>query len=159
MPAFTHLNNGCDCQSCQHRKKDAPQLPKRTKGFSPGAAAHASQAVRSAGSTANGIAFAVLLGKSWQAIDASDPSGLAAAGHCRLNSDRNDNARSLTRRVGVGGDFAAFPVFPAEVVAVPPTPTHYRWGSPAALPGPSGRAAGQTGTVSAVRDGIRMNDA
>lgn len=56
MPAFTHLNNGCDCQSCPHRKKDAPQLPKRTKGFAPGAAAHASQAVR----TADSIAFPLL---------------------------------------------------------------------------------------------------
>jgi hypothetical protein len=191
MPAFMHLNNGCHCQSCPHRKKDGPQLPKRTKGFSPGAAARASQAVRSAGS----IAFPLLprIGPAERRTGSrslrfsGNPGkplmrlilpALAAAGRCRLNSDRNDNARSLTRRVGVGGDLAAFPVFPTEVVAVPRTPTHYRWGSPAnsdsyascaigfrtqqgraALPGPSGRAAGQTGTVPAVRDGIQMNDA
>jgi hypothetical protein len=34
---------------------------------------------------------------------------LAAAGHCRLNSDRNDNARSLTRRVGISEDFCGIP--------------------------------------------------
>jgi hypothetical protein len=28
-------------------------------------------------------------------------------------------------------DFAAFPVFPTEVVAMPRKPTHYQWGSPA----------------------------
>ena len=92
---------------------------------------------------------------------------LAAAGRCRLNSDRNDNARSLARRVegrvqatlASAGDFAAFPEFPTELVAVPRTRPHYQWGSLAALPGPSGQAAGRTGTVPAVRDGLRMNDA
>jgi hypothetical protein len=85
MPAFTHLNNGCDCQSCDAPKKDAPQLSRRTKGFSPGAATHI---------TANGIAFAARLGKSPQAIDASGPS--SAAGGQALSAKQGQQRQCVS---------------------------------------------------------------
>ena len=51
-------------------KQDAPQFPKRTKGFSPGAAAHASRELNRERDRVRCASR-----KSWQAIDASDPSG------------------------------------------------------------------------------------
>jgi hypothetical protein len=63
---------------------------------------------------------------------------LAAAGPCPLNRDSNDNAYPLARRIDgqvhamlSSRDFAAFPAFPPEVVAVSLKSTHYEWGSPA----------------------------
>jgi hypothetical protein len=58
MPTFTHLNNGCDCQSCRNPKKDAPWAADAEKGF-----------------FRNGFAFAASRQKCPQAIDASGPSG------------------------------------------------------------------------------------
>jgi hypothetical protein len=57
---------------------------------------------------ANGIEFAALLWKSPQAIDAAAPSALAAAGRCRLESDKNDMARSSAEACTA----VEFPQFP-----------------------------------------------
>jgi hypothetical protein len=62
---------------------------------------------------------------------------LPAARHCPLNRDSNDNAYPSAQRIEspsacnaiIAGDFAAFPVIPPEVVAAPPKPTYYPWGS------------------------------
>jgi hypothetical protein len=86
----------------------------------------------------NGIAFAALLGKPPQAIDVSDPSG--AGGSRALSPEARQKRQCALLGARVEGqvpatplsadDFAAFPVFPTEVVAVPRKPTRYQWGWP-----------------------------